>query len=340
MEECLSAERRPESTAARLTVPAAIAAFRRKAERTALQPAFDPRSYIVYAIVATMLAAELAAIALTDFRLSAGAFLPLFGIFLWMAMSGLLARRYGHPRIALFLEVLSLPTLLGGLTAAGSSLLAAISGPFVDHALSAADAAIGFDWLALFRFYQRHDWVTDLSRVAYTSLFLQLAVLPCLMVYREQRSLAWTFVTAWALASLMAVCAFPFFPAFGPYLLHGIEPGDLPRLYRTFPWEFGPSISGLRSGAIRDLGHGTGGLISLPSFHGAAAFILGICWLRQGVRATALVLLNIAMFFASLVSGAHYLVDMLGGAALGVIALILAHRFVERRDGANRQVGA
>ena len=296
-----------------------------------VQPAFDPRSYAAYTLVVAMLAAELAAVLLTDFRLSAGAFLPLFGVFMWMAMSGLLARRYGHPRMALFLEALSLPTLLGGLTSAGTSLLAAVSGPFVDHALSAADAAIGFDWLALFRFYQGHDWVTDLSRCAYTSFFLQLAVLPCLMVYRDQRALGWSFITAWALASLMTVCAFPFFPAYGPYILHGIVPGDLPHLYRTFPWEFGPSISGLRSGAIRDLGHGIGGLVSLPSFHGAAAVILGVTWLRQGAWAPPLVILNIAMFLASFVSGAHYLVDMLAGAAVGVVALIIAHLFVGRR---------
>lgn len=71
------------------------------------------------------------------------------------------------------------------------------------------------------------------------------------------------------------------------------------------------------------------GLVSMPSFHAAAAVILGWVSLYLGWLRIPLVLLNVAMLLSTIISGSHYLVDLIAGAALAVMAIWAATRLVD-----------
>jgi membrane-associated phospholipid phosphatase len=66
------------------------------------------------------------------------------------------------------------------------------------------------------------------------------------------------------------------------------------------------------------------GVVTFPSFHAAAAILLGWgFWALRWIRWPA-VALNIAMFLAAVPIGGHYVADILAGAAAAVLAIKVA----------------
>ena len=63
------------------------------------------------------------------------------------------------------------------------------------------------------------------------------------------------------------------------------------------------------------------GLVSVPSFHTAAAILyIVVAWPMARLRWPVLVV-NLCMLLATPVEGTHYLMDMLGGAAVAGVSL-------------------
>src|SRR3546814_12195667 len=97
----------------------------------------------------------------------------------------------------------------------------------------------------------------------------------------------------------------------------------------------------LRSGALRTLGsESLTGIITFPSFHAAAAVLLGWGFASFGRLGWPLVALNALMFVSAIVGGGHYLVDLIAGAAVALIGLWLAARLIDRpKRSEERRVG-
>ncbi len=298
--------------------------FREKAESIKPVHPVDPRSRPLYVLILGAAAIELAVLYLSDFTMSANVILKMFVLLVGIALAGLIIRRYGNPKIAGMLEAFALPPIVGALTAVSTVFLTTVSFPFADDMLSGLDQMLGFNWLTLFAVYQKYPAVLYLSDWAYSSIYLQLSVIAVALFWTDRASRGWTFMTAWALASLITVLIYPFFPAAGPYLQYGITPQDIPGFDVEFPWNTGPTIDAIRDGSIRDLAKAMAGLVSFPSFHFAAAVLfawaaLPLRWLRY-----PFILLNVAMGFATIIIGSHYLVDLFGGAVVAVTAIWLA----------------
>lgn len=171
---------------------------------------FDPRSRPVYALIAVAGVLELAILLLTDFTFDNRVFLRLFVSLLALLGAGLIARRYGMPRIATALEMLALPGISGAMISTGTFTATAVSRPFADAWLSAADQVLGFNWVSLFELYQRHPELVTLSRQAYTSLFAQLPLIPLALVACGRAERAWAFITACAGAGVACAVIHPF----------------------------------------------------------------------------------------------------------------------------------
>lgn len=289
------------------------------------QPLLDPRSKLVYSLLAGAGAVELAILLLTSFTFDNVVFLRLFTSLLTFLVAGLLARRYGLPRIATCLEMLALPAVIGALIGTGAFMATAISHPLADDMLSSVDQALGLDWVGLFRFYQRHPELVPAARSIYFSMVPQLSIIPLILVATGREGRAWVFITAYALAGIGTVVIYPLAPAAGPYVHYGISPDDLPELHLTFPWAFGKVIEAIRAGTLLEISQsGGGGLVSMPSFHAASGLLLAwaiapVRWLR-----VPLVSLNAVMIFATVTIGSHYFIDVIGGVFVAAVAIVIA----------------
>lgn len=211
-------------------------------------------------------------------------------------------------------------------TAALSYLAAMVAAPMADAGLARADAALGFDWLAWYRFVQAHPALHALLAFAYASMAVQ--ILLCLLVLplsgRAARNRE--FIATTAVTLLPTIALFAAFPAASAWVQYGARPpAGLAYLQQLLALRAG------RMAALRldDLY----GLITFPSFHVAAAVLIAYAARGTPLAFLALVL-NLVMAVSALSEGGHYLVDVLAGAAVAGLAIGVVRWFDRRRAAA------
>jgi hypothetical protein len=193
-----------------------------------------------------------------------------------------------------------------------SYLCLASSGTLADARLLALDRALGFDWMAGYRFLLTHPAPAAVLQFAYNSLVFQglyFCVLLGLMNGRARlREIFWLVF----LAGLFTCAGCLMMPALGPFQMFGAAP----------PESFLPEMLHLRSGQNLNfaLAHMTG-VVSFPSFHTAMA--LAYIWAFRGTGPSGwgIAGLNLVMLCAVPWLGGHYLCDMIAGAAAMLAAL-------------------
>ena len=295
---------------------------------------FHRLSLFSYKLLGIWIAALAAAFWLAGFSFGSSPVYPMIGLSIWVLMSALLARRYGLNRVALMLEALSLPAVVGTVTVVTTIVLAKYSVPLTDQLLHQIDGWFGFHWLALFDVYDRNPGMMGALNYAYDTFNPQIFLVPLVLVLARDEVTLWTFITAWIVASLATGLLFPFFPAGGPYLHFGIGPERVPELERTWHWEFGPLIERLQSGQLTDLSQAIMGIVSLPSFHAAAAVMYVLALRRVRWVWPVCLAVNAVLLFSIPVNGAHYLSDVIAGIALGLVSYWFATRLIGRADQA------
>jgi len=197
-----------------------------------------------------------------------------------------------------------------------SYLVISTNAPLFDAPLAAWDSALGFDWLAMHTWVQSQPWARLTLRVAYHSGILQLAFVILFLGFTGRTERLQEFMRLFILTTLVTIVVSGILPAGGTWK-HYASAGP-------FDVSFLSHFELLRDGSMHDipLTLKMQGLISFPSLHAAMAlqFI-------HAVRGTRLlpgfVVLDAAMLVSTPVTGGHYVVDVLAGAALvfGLIAL-------------------
>ncbi|HEX7852541.1 MAG TPA: phosphatase PAP2 family protein [Sphingobium sp.] len=254
------------------------------------------------------------------FTIGTRTFPIMFASLCWAALNGLLARRYRMERTAMFMEALSVPAIIGAMGMVSIIAIAALSGPFVDGPLVEMDAQLHFDWRLLYQFYLKHPIIMAVSRQSYDAFSYQLLLVPMILWLWRQGEMLWPYIAAYSVALILTIIVFPFFPAAGPYNHFGISHANL----EPWQWNFGPYIDGLRNGHIRDMTQTSSGLISVPSFHAAAGVLFIWACGRIPYLRWVFFLLNTTMIISAMIIGSHYLVDLIAGVAVSMIAIKMA----------------
>jgi len=142
---------------------------------------------------------------------------------------------------------------------------AKISRPLIDAELAAIDRALYFDWPACFAWVLRHPMVLNLLSGIYLSLGLQSA-LSCFGAWRQpDRASIWLSANALSLTCCLTV--FVIWPAGGAFAYY--QPAGI---FSDYLEQF----VAVRSGSLTTLAIGQmKGIIQFPSYHAAAAVLLG-----------------------------------------------------------------
>lgn len=286
---------------------------------SAVLPQADARSWVAYALFAALTLAAWVLLAITGLRLGVAWGWAFCAVAMVAIFVSWMLRRAGHQAISTGLETISLAYLVSvtGLIIQGP--LMALPLPFTDELLSRIDRAMGFDWWAFTQLFS-NQWLWGAMFVSYASIIPQTALLLILLSATGRHTRAWQFMTASSLALIATMLIMPFFPADGSLVLCGLEPGS--------PWiakgvcDYGPIIHQLKEGQIKVLaGNALVGMVSLPSFHTSVGlqFVWGFWpyrWLRWPV-----VVVNILLICGTIAIAGHYLIDVLGGALIGLLAI-------------------
>lgn len=242
-----------------------------------------------------------------------------------MPLGGMMMRRLGWRRSATAMECFGLTCGQAWASFLVLTPVAAISGPFADAMLAATDRALGFDFIAYAATMRPY---LGLLAYSYKSYHWQPLLIIAFLSWTGRTARCWHFITAGAVALVITTVVFPLFPAEGPFVYYAVsEYGPL-----KAPWQFGPVLHALKDGE-RYLDYTlTTGLVSLPSYHAAAACIFVWATWPTFLR-WLLIPLNVLLLLGTFVIGSHYLIDIIAGMAVAAIAITVVQIQAGRRAG-------
>ena len=184
--------------------------------------------------------------------------------------------------------------------------------PLRDQALEAADAALGFDWSSWYGVELGHPLLLGVQARAYFSLVWQALLSISILAVWRQGHRNGELLTGMLVGVLITLLVATLVPAVGPGAIHGHPP------------EWLPTFLAVRSGAPGVLGYA--GIISFPSFHTVMAILF--VWAHRGLRWSfpPFLIVNLLLLSATPFLGSHYLIDMLAGAVVALLAILIARR--------------
>ena len=193
-------------------------------------------------------------------------------------------------------------------------LAATRGGPLYDAELSAADAALGFDWAGWSRFLAGYPWFKLVLLGTYKSLFAQALFTAFWFALHRADDRNAELLAAATAALLVTTAIFIVFPTFGPC-------AGLPACHDAYLED----LVALRRGTLPSLDIMVlKGVIAFPSFHAVMATLF--VHAHRGQWTFVPVAVFNALMLVSLPSeGGHYIVDVAGGLAVGGITLLALH---------------
>jgi PAP2 superfamily len=198
--------------------------------------------------------------------------------------------------------------------------LAALSSGYIDHALVAADAALGFDWVVLYEYMCANKSISAPLRLSYLAIFCSPFVLICWLCFSGRCDRARLWVMVYVVSLTITLVIFPFFPSKSA-LTHNFG-ADFTYMPATGDWQ-AEIIDKLRSGVNTKVFTGNmAGLIGFPSFHAAMAILLIWASISVPVLRVGMILVNTMMLIATPIEGAHYLVDVIGGVGVAICSIL------------------
>ncbi len=221
----------------------------------------------------------------------------------------------GAEAVAQVLLILILATLI-------TYPAAAANFPYRDAELYALDRMLGFDWRAYLDFFNRHPLIGFIGNLAYFSMKPQTALVIAALVVASRFARLQCFALALAISLAITITIFMFVPAVAYYAHLGVTPAEFANLAPSVPYNHIRHLEGARLGlttVVRfdDLE----GMITFPSFHTTTAILY--TWAMWPFRRARWVFLalNVMMVAATPIDGAHYVIDLVGGAVVAWIAV-------------------
>lgn len=298
-----------------------FARLRRGVPSEARRPAFDAVSIPAYVALAAVAVATVAALILLGFTVD----LTPLGYSIWAAwlwIGGVLVKRVGHHKLGTAVEAIGFLFVADVFFLYLIPALTALALPDADPLLIKADAALRFDWRTVAGALEPHQRALTYLVAVYRSIVWQPIVVISLLAATNRTARIWSFALGWIVTLSIISAIYPLIPAQGPMTFYHIAQERFPGLLSDGPWGFSPIIHQIRDLGVRHITQQMlTGLVSFPSFHVAAAVLLA--WAAWPIRfaGSVFLLLNLVMAAASIICGPHYLVDVLSGLAVAVVAI-------------------
>ena len=196
--------------------------------------------------------------------------------------------------------------------------------PLLDARFAHADAAIGFDWLAVLELTDRWTVLGTLLRTAYFTCLPQIVGVFLILAATHQLKRLADFIFLFTATSLVTVVLSSLLPAAGAFVFHD-PPAALRDAvgYDAGLWHL-KHFEALRSGAMRAIDPGLiEGLVTFPSFHAALAVItVWAVWCTRFIAYPTLAL-NVVVIASAVPVGGHYFIDIVAGLAIAAAAIAI-----------------
>jgi PAP2 superfamily len=226
------------------------------------------------------------------------------------------------PQVMFALGATAQLVLITMLMAPLTYVAAAAGFPLQDANLLAIDRALGFDWPAYVYFVDRHPQLAAWLSYGYGMIRWPIFAIPVILAAAHRYQRIAEFTLAFSLALIATTVISGLVPAIGVYQEIGLDPAVLtniePRAYLLQVRDLAP----VREGSLRHLDLvNLAGIVTFPSFHAASAALYAWAfWPVRWMRPIA-VLANAAMLASTPIDGGHYVIDLIAGIAIAVLAI-------------------
>jgi PAP2 superfamily len=275
----------------------------------------------------------LLAIAVTDFSLEPIAFGVTCAVAVALALTAYLHSFLGTgpaaPQLIFCLGAIAQILMVTSIAGPLSYVAGAANWPLQDHTLLSIDRYFGTDPEAIIRFVSRHHVLANILNSGYGAIKWPLLEIPIILAMTRRLVRLQQFVWAVCICIAATVMISMFVPAIGTYYGLGVSPSELPFVETTYNAQL-RDILALRAGSLRHLElYKLAGIISFPSLHAASGILY--VWALWPVRILRYFVAAIyaVMIASTPVTGAHYVIDVIGGIVVAVISIKLACRSSE-----------
>ena len=216
---------------------------------------------------------------------------------------------------------LALFVSISAIAPVGQYAAVAFQRPLIDPWLAAFDGSIGAHVPTWAAWTSAHPWLVKVLMYAYLSLLGQF-FLPLLVLgaWYRNRTAMWEYAFHFHVCSIITVACLALWPAAGAFAYYGFES----------PFNFGHFIdlfTGVHDGTLTIIRpEDMEGLVSMPSFHVAGAGMVTWALRHSRIWLAILIPVNALLTAATVLTGAHYVADLFGTAAMCAISLWLYRR--------------
>jgi len=253
-------------------------------------------------------------------------------VLVFLAVSCFYRRLRPDPWISFGTEACAQLTLVLSLGIALSYPLATAGFPYSDALLNGVDRWMRLDWRSYLHFINDHATLAVLTWLAYRSMLFQFTVLALALVAASRIARLQQYILASGLALFLTLVVFTVMPASGIYNFLQIQPAEFANLSPIMTYNQTQLLDALRTGQQTVVDQ-MQGLITFPSFHAVWAILFAwgfypIKRLRFGA-----IMLNLFVIASTPIQGAHYFIDIIGGAAVAGAAIYAATRLIRATTG-------
>jgi hypothetical protein len=187
--------------------------------------------------------------------------------------------------------------------------------PTWDVMFARLDLALGFSWPYWFAFVVSHPIVHAALMIGYASMVPQIVLSTLYLAWNDKEYRIRELVLNSMIAMLITVVVFSLIPTLGPA-------SAIPALRHAYD-DYLAELMALREGSFTmlDLAH-LKGIIAMPSYHTVMALLLTYVHRRSRLFLPAL-LLNGLLVLSIPIVGGHYVCDMIAGAAVTGLTLVV-----------------
>jgi membrane-associated phospholipid phosphatase len=280
----------------------------------------SPSTRAKWLVVGAIITADALGLSSLGIRLNEAGLARVAGAVIFVgALAGFYTYLRPNPGIV---DVASTMAVLLGFFAASavlSYLLAATAFPLVDHQLAEADRSLGFDWLTWFHWVRARPILSVVFEVIYLSAIPQLLAIALMHGFtgRFERNSELLWCLMISIAIIVPISALV--PAAGAWVeFDAVRFGNEAQVH---------DFLAMRAGTMHELDlTRLEGLVNLPSFHTTLGVLYAYLLRGRRVLFPGATLLNAVMIVSVLSEGGHYLVDVIAGAAVAVLAIWAARR--------------
>lgn len=193
-----------------------------------------------------------------------------------------------------------------------------IGWPLVDNWLAGIDASLGFCVADAKTFADRNPVAGTVLAILYDGIIVQTFLVMLLLSIKRDRLSLNRFIIGFMLCEPVLLLFFLLMPAAGPFDYYGYESTPMQGLYLGH-------LEALRGTTDLQVKFPTG-LVTFPSFHTTWAILLAYALRKHKRWFLAGGIINALIVIATLTTGWHYLADVIGGALLAVLVIVVCNR--------------